>query len=89
MHQRFMTTYNTTAHYGLLQEGFTSPVPMRVLGDAKGRLYTPDELARKFSQALFPRTINQYGCVTLHSSHFYVEAGVPHTQILLWVYGEQ
>jgi len=89
MHQRFMTTYNTTAHYGLLQEGFTPPIPLRVLGDAKGRLYPPDELTRKFSQALFPRTTNQYGCVTLHSYHFYVEAGVPQTQILLWVYGEQ
>ena len=27
--------------------------------------------------------------VTLHSYHFYVEQGVPHTQVLLWVYGEQ
>ena len=89
MHQRFMTTYNSTAHYGLVQEGFTPPIPLRVLGDAKGRLYTPDELTRKFSQALFPRTTNQHGCVTLHSYHFYVEAGVPKTQILLWVYGEQ
>jgi len=84
-----MTTYNTTAHYGLVQEGFTPPIPLRVLGDAKGRLYAPDELTRKFSQALFPRTTNQYGCVTLHSYHFYVEAGLPQTQILLWVYGEQ
>ena len=89
MHQRFMTTYNSTAHYGLVQEGFTPPIPLRVLGDAKGRLYTPDELTRKFAQALFPRTTNQHGCVTLHSYHFYVEAGVPKTQILLWVYGEQ
>jgi hypothetical protein len=60
-----------------------------VLGEAKGRLYTADELTRKFAQALFPRTTNQYGCVTLHSYHFYVEHGVPHTQVLLWVYGEQ
>jgi hypothetical protein len=89
MHQRFMTIYNTTAHYGLVQEGFTPPIPIRVLGDAKGHLYPPDELAHKFSQALFPRTTNQYGCVTLHSYHFYVEAGLPKTQILLWVYGEQ
>jgi len=89
MHQRFMTIYHTTAHYGLVQEGFTPPIPIRVLGDAKGHLYPPDELARKFSQALFPRTTNQYGCVTLHSDHFYVEAGLPKTQILLWVYGEQ
>lgn len=89
MHQRFMTIYNTTAHYGVVQEGFTPPIPIRVLGDAKGHLYPPDELARKFSQALFPRTTNQSGCVTLHSYHFYVEAGLPKTQILLWVYGEQ
>jgi len=26
--------------------------------------------------------------VTLHSYHFYVESGVPQTQVLLWVYGE-
>jgi Homeodomain-like domain len=89
VHQAFMATYNTTAHQGLVKEGFTPPVPIHVLGEAKGRLYTPDELARKFSQALFPRTTNQSGCVTLHSYHFYVEAGLPKTQILLWVYGEQ
>jgi len=59
------------------------------LGVAKGRFYTPDELARKFSRALFPLTTNQYGCVTLHSYHFYVEEGLPKTQVLLWVYGEQ
>jgi hypothetical protein len=62
---------------------------LEVRGEAKGRLYTPDELARKFVQGLFPRPTNQYGCVTLHSSHFYVEAGVPKTQVLLWVSGEQ
>ena len=36
-------------------------------------MYTPDELTRKFSRALFPRTTNQHGCVTLHSYHFYIE----------------
>jgi len=60
-----------------------------VLGDAKGRTYSPEELGRKFSHALLPRTTNQYGCVTLHRDHFYVEAGVPKTQVLLWVSGEQ
>jgi hypothetical protein len=49
----------------------------------------PDELAQKFSRALFPHTTNRYGCVTLHRYHFYVEAGLPKTQVLLWVYGEQ
>ena len=62
---------------------------MEVLGAAKSRVYAEDELARAFSQALFPRTTNRYGCVTLHSYHFYVEAGLPQTQVLLWVAGEQ
>jgi transposase len=89
VHQTFIETYNTTAHQGLLQDQFSPPIPLHVLGEAKGRIYTQEELARKFSRALFPRTTNRYGCVTLHSYHFYVEAGVPQTQIFLWVYGEQ
>ena len=88
-HQQFIQLYNSTAHHGLLPEKFAPPIPLQVLGEAKGRLYTPEELARKFSRALFPRMTNQYGCVTLHSDHFYVEEGLPKTQILLWVYGEQ
>ena len=59
------------------------------MGEAKGRRYSQEELARGFSQALFPRTTNQYGCVTLHSYHFSVEEGLPKTQVLLWVSGEQ
>ena len=89
VHQRFIQTYNTIAHEGLVKEGLASPIPMPVLADAKGRLYSPDELTRKFSRAVFPRTTNRYGCVTLHSYHFYIEQGVPKTQVLLWVYGEQ
>jgi hypothetical protein len=38
---------------------------------------------------LFPWTTNQHGCVTLHRYHFYVEEGLPHTQVFLWVSGEQ
>ena len=88
-HQAFMTLYNTTAHQGLMQENFDPPIPLAVLGEAKGRVYSAEELSRKFSHALFPRTTNPYGCVTLHSYHFYIEEGLPKTQILLWVYGEQ
>src|SRR5438477_6634184 len=88
-HQTFMELYNTTAHQGLLKDRCDPPIPLVVLGEAKGRLYTPEELTRKFSRALFPRTTNPYGCVTLHSYHFYVEQGVPQTQVWLWVYGEQ
>jgi hypothetical protein len=89
VHQRFLDLYNTTAHQGLLKEQWASPIPLDVLGEAKGRLYTPDELARKFAHALVPRTTNRYGCVTLHRYHFYVEQGLPQTQVLLWVYGNE
>lgn len=88
-HQTFIHTYNTTAHQGLLKDRRLPPIPLQVLGEAKGRLYTQDELTRKFVQAVFPRTTHQYGCVTLHSYHFYVEQGLPHARVLLWVYGEQ
>jgi transposase InsO family protein len=88
-HQAFIQTYNTTAHQGLLRDQRLPPIPVDVLGTAKSRLYTEDELARRFSQALFPRTTNRHGCVTLHSYHFYVEAGLPQTQVLLWVAGKQ
>jgi transposase InsO family protein len=89
VHRVFLETYNTTAHGGLLKDGFATPIPLVVLGHAKGRLYAEDALARKFSRALFPRTTNRYGCVTLHHSHFYVAEGVPQTQVLLWVYEDQ
>ena len=88
MHQVFIRTYNTTAHQGLLEEHCTPPIPLEVLGEAQGRVRTPDELERKFAHALFPRTTNRYGCVTLHSYPFYVEQGLPRTQVLLWVYGQ-
>jgi transposase InsO family protein len=48
-HQTFMETYNTTAHEGLLKDGFHPPVPLQVLGQAKGRLYT--------SMAVSPSTV--------------------------------
>jgi hypothetical protein len=60
-----------------------------VLGAARGRVYTEEELSRKFDHHLFPRRTNRYGCVTLHSYHFAVEEGLPHTQVLLWVSGAQ
>ena len=88
-HQQFLELYNSTAHQGLQQETFEPPIPLRVLGEAKGRLYSTEELERKFSRALFPRVTNRYGCVTLHSYHFYVEEGLPKTKVLLWVYGNE
>jgi len=88
-HQRFLALYNTTAHQGLLKERFASPIPLHVLGESKGRLLPAQELTRKFTQALFVRTTNRYGCVTLHRSHFYVDHGLPQTPVLLWVAGEE
>ena len=40
MHQLFMQTYNTTAHQGLLKDQLVPPIPLQVLGAAKGRFYT-------------------------------------------------
>jgi len=88
-HQRFLALYNTTAHQGLLKAHFPSPIPLHVLGESKGRLVPLQELTRKFAHALFVRTTNRYGCVTLHRSHFYVDHGVPQTPVLLWVAGEE
>jgi Integrase core domain len=88
VHQAFIQTYNTTAHQGLLKDRRLPPIPVAVLGTAKGRVYLQDELAHVFSQGVFPRTTNRHGCVTLHSYHFYVEAGLPQTQVLLWVSGD-
>jgi putative transposase len=89
VHQEFIRTYNTTAHQGLLEAGCDPPIPLEVLAEVKGCTFSQDGLAQKFSRALFPRTTNPYGCVTLHSYHFYVEEGLPKTKVLLWVYGEQ
>jgi transposase InsO family protein len=88
-HQTFIQTYNTTAHQGLLKDRRIPPIPVEVLGTARGRAYTPEELARHFAQAVVPRTTDRYGCVTLHSYHFYVEEGLTQTRVLLWVAGEQ
>jgi hypothetical protein len=51
-------------------------------------VYTEEELSRTFDHHLFPRRTNRYGCVTLHSYHFAIEEGLPHTQVQLWVSGE-
>jgi transposase InsO family protein len=88
-HQTFMATYHTTAHQGLLNDRFNPPMPRQVLGEAKGRIYSAEELNRHFAHDLFPRTTNPYGCVSLHHYHFYVEQGLPTTPVLLWLSGDQ
>jgi hypothetical protein len=88
-HQAFIQLYNTTAHQGLLKDHRFPAIPVEVLGTARGRVYTPEELGRHFAPAVLPRTTNRHGCVTLHSDHFSVEEGLPRTQVLLWVAGEE
>jgi transposase InsO family protein len=48
-HRAFIQTYNTMAHQGLLHDQRLPPIPVEVLGEAKGRMYAPEELARHFS----------------------------------------
>jgi hypothetical protein len=55
-HQEFIQLYNTTAHQGLLQDQRLPPIPLEVLGEAKGRLSPQDELTRQCVQAVFLRT---------------------------------
>jgi hypothetical protein len=88
-HQTFIQLYDTTAHQGLLKDQRFPAIPVAVLGTARGRVYTPEELARHFAQAVVPRTTNRHGWVTLHRYHFYVEEGLPQMRVLLWVAGEQ
>ena len=87
-HQAFIQLYNTTAHQGLLREGFDPPIPRHVLGEAKGRLYSTEDLHRKFVHHLFRRTTNRYGCVALHHYHFHVEEGLPQQPVLVWLSGD-
>jgi hypothetical protein len=88
-HQACTQLHNTTTHQGLLQDRRFPAIPVEVLGTARGRVYTPEELARHFAQAVVPRTTNRHGCVTLPSYHSYVEEGLPRTRVLLWVAGAQ
>jgi hypothetical protein len=76
-HQAFIQLYNTTAHQGLLSAQRLPPIPVEILGAAQGRCYPQEVLAEKFAHALFPRTTNRYGCVTLHSYHFFYRGRYP------------
>jgi hypothetical protein len=80
-HQAFIQLYHTTAHQGLLNEGFDPPLPIAVRAEAKGRLLSPEALVQKFSRALCPRTTTHDGGVTLQCDHCSVEEGWPKTQV--------
>ena len=59
------------------------------LGRSQRETVQPGRTRSQVFAGRVPRTTNRYGCVTLHSYHFYIEEGIPQTQVLLWVYGEQ
>jgi hypothetical protein len=42
-HQAFLQTYKTTAHQGLLKDGFDPPRPSVVLAEAQGRMDSQEE----------------------------------------------
>jgi hypothetical protein len=53
-------------------------------------MLSPQEgLAEQCAQARFPRPTNREGGVTLYSYPFSRVAGIPQSQVVLWVYGEQ
>ena len=55
-HQALCRLYNTTAHQGLLKDHFAPPIPLVVLGEAKGRPVRPEELwTGSFRGRSFPR----------------------------------
>jgi hypothetical protein len=76
-------------HQGLLREGCDPPIPRHVLGEAKGRLYSAEDLHRKFVHHLFRRMTNRHGCVALHHDHFHVEEGLPQQPVLVWLSGDR
>jgi hypothetical protein len=82
-HHAFIQLYHTTAHQGLLTEGFHPPIPSHVLGEAKGRLYSAEDLHRTCVHHLFRRTTNRHGCVALHHDHFHVAEGLPQQPALV------
>jgi hypothetical protein len=85
--QAFIQAYHTPAPPGRLKDHRFPAIPGEVFGTAQGRVYTPEERARPFAQAVLPRTTNRPGGVTLPSSHVYVAEGLPRTPVLLWVAG--
>lgn len=87
--QAFIQTYHTPAHQGLLTDPRLPPMPVEVLGTARGRTYAPEALAETFAHAFFPRPTNRDGCVTLHRHQFSVAEGLPKTPIFRWIDGEQ
>ena len=88
-YQAFIQTYNITAHQGLLKDGFDPPIPIEGPGRGPRPHLQPSCFACAEQALLLPHDEADYGCVTLHSYHFYVEQGLPKTKVLLWVYGEQ
>jgi hypothetical protein len=83
-HQDLLQLSHTPAPQGLRTEQCTPPIPLAVLGAARGRRSTPAALARQCSRALLPRTTHRYGCVPWHREQCYGAEGLPKTPVGLW-----
>ena len=88
-HPAFIQLDTTTAHQGRLKEGCDPPIPLHVLGEAKGRLYAAEDLHRQVVHHLCRRPTNRYGCVALHHSHCHGEAGRPQPPVRVWLSGDR
>jgi hypothetical protein len=88
-HHAFIQRYTTTAHQGLLREGFHLPIPHHGLGEAQGRLSAAEDWHRKFVHHLFRRTTNRHGGVALPHYHFHVDEGLPQQPVLVWRSGDR
>src|SRR5919108_512932 len=83
-HCEFLETYNTTKHWGLMEGEYEPAIPLDLLGQIKGRAISQQELDRNFHEYVFPRKVNPYGYVSLHSYYFYAEEGLAKKQDMLW-----
>lgn len=86
IHERFLHDYNTTDHWALQGRRDKRTVPTEVLSWVKGREISEKELHKVFYQYMFPRKTNLYGFIRLHNFYFYVEDGLPKSQVCVWIY---
>lgn len=88
-HAAFIQTFNTTAHWAHRERDDGRKTPVAVLGGARGRELSPDTLRRLFRHLQFPRTVNQYGCVSVQRFYIYAEQGLAKQRVSVWIYEDR
>ena len=89
-HQAFIQTYNTTAHQGLLKDRRLPPIPVEVLGAAKGRRYSPGRARPPLLAGPVPPDDQPvWLCHLAQLPLLCGRGGLPTTQVLLWVSGDR